>query len=165
MSDGRPAIMLSRSLSGWVLSRGYVDNVASGIADAVMDARAANRTNNVADLRALSERHWIEQLADGCGWRGQIVEVPDQTVPSALRLQGNVAQHLVFDTSRIRTELGYRERISLAESMRRTVEWELANPSDEYPANAPRYVEEDAVLATLDGAPTSHPADDRRGGG
>lgn len=150
MSDSRPAILLSRSLSDWVLSRGYVDNVASGIADAVMDARAANRTYNIADVHALSERHWVQHLADFCGWRGRIVEVRDESVPSALRPQGNFAQHLVIDTSRIREELGYRERISLAESVRRTVAWELANPAADYRANALPYLDEDAVLATLD---------------
>jgi nucleoside-diphosphate-sugar epimerase len=160
MSDRRPAILLSRSLSGWVASRGYVENVACGIADAVMNLRAANQTYNIADQRALSERQWVERLADACGWRGRIVEIPHESVPSALRLQGNLAQHLLLDTSRIREELGYRERVSLEESIRRTVAWDLANPPADLPADMPPYGEEDAVLATLDRARMAHRADD-----
>ena len=156
MSDSRPAILLSRSLSNWMLSRGYVGNIASGIADAVMDARAANRTYNIADAQALSERHWVQLLADYCGWRGRIVEVPDEGVPSALRHQGNFAQHLVFDTSRIRADLGYSEPISLAESVRRTVAWELANPPTHY--SSTQYLAEDGLLTELDRARMSHPA-------
>jgi nucleoside-diphosphate-sugar epimerase len=39
---------------------------------------------------------------------------------------GNLAQHWVVDTSRIRRELGYRERIAREEAIRRTVAWERA---------------------------------------
>ena len=130
MADGRPEISLSDGLSRWVVSRVYVENVAFGVAEAVMNDLAASRTYNVADLPAVSEREWVQQLATVTGWSGRIVEVPDDSIPPGVQLQGNFAQHLVLDTSRIRAELGYRERVSFHESVRRTAAWELANPSD-----------------------------------
>lgn len=130
MSDGLPEILISHGLSRWVVSRGYVENVASGIADALVNDGAADRTYNIADLPAVSELEWVRQLANATGWRGRVVEVPDESVPAGVQLQGNFAQHLVLDTSRIREELGYRERMPFDESVRRTVAWELANPPE-----------------------------------
>jgi nucleoside-diphosphate-sugar epimerase len=130
MSDDCPELLMSQDLGRWVVSRGYVENVASGIADAVVHDHAANRTYNMADVPALSELRWVQQLASATGWRGRIVEVPDGTIPTGVEVQGNFAQHLVLDTSRIRRDLGYRELVPLDESVRRTVAWELANPPD-----------------------------------
>ena len=63
-----------------------------------------------------------------------------------------MAQNLVTDTGRIRQELGYREEVPPAEALRRTVEWERANPPGQPPPLD--YVEEDRVLAEVKGRPT-----------
>ena len=44
---------------------------------------------------------------------------------------GNHLQHLFMDSSRIRNELGYSEFVPLDEAIRRTVEWEKANPPED----------------------------------
>ncbi len=41
---------------------------------------------------------------------------------------GNLDQHWVAETARIREELGYREPIAREEAIRRTIEWERAPP-------------------------------------
>jgi nucleoside-diphosphate-sugar epimerase len=148
MSDARPAILMSHGLSRWVISRAYVENAAAAIAEAIVSDRAANRIYNVADAPALSELQWVQTLADAAGWRGRIVTVPDQRLPPELQPRGNFAQHLTLDTSRIREELGYREGVPLAEAVRRTVAWELANPPADVPVEAFPYSAEDAVLAS-----------------
>jgi hypothetical protein len=58
---------------------------------------------------------------------------------------GNTAQHLVASSERIRTELGYRELLPREEAIRRTIEWERANPPAQ-PLAQFDYEAEDAAL-------------------
>jgi len=51
------------------------------------------------------------------------------------------------DSSRIRRELGYEERVSLDEALKRTIAWERANPPKEIDPKEFDYAGEDAFLA------------------
>jgi nucleoside-diphosphate-sugar epimerase len=149
MDDRRPAILLDERAAGWRWTRGYVEDVAAAIALAVRDERAAGRVYNAGELEAYSARDWVRHIADAAGWDGRIVAVPPDRLPAFLRFDLNSTQHLVSDSSRIRRELGYVERIPPGEALARTVAWERANPPAE-----PRpydYAAEDATLAALDG--------------
>jgi hypothetical protein len=55
-------------------------------------------------------------------------------------------QDLVADTSRIRDELGYSETLSRDEGLRRAIEWEREQQSDEPP---PDYTAEDSAIQSL----------------
>jgi len=72
--------------------------------------------------------------------------LPTARAPAHLLIPGNLDQHWVADTSRIRAELGYAEPVSRAEALRRTIEWERANPPAYDPAQFD-YAAEDAALA------------------
>jgi nucleoside-diphosphate-sugar epimerase len=78
-------------------------------------------------------------------WRGEIVVMPDESVPPALRMHGRLEQHWAVDSTRIRSELGYREPVTLADSLRLTIEWERANPPA-LNASLFDYAAEDAAL-------------------
>jgi hypothetical protein len=56
-------------------------------------------------------------------------------------------QPLVAETSRIRSEFGYEEKISCEEALRRAVEWERANPPLEIDAKRFAYAAEDLALS------------------
>jgi nucleoside-diphosphate-sugar epimerase len=45
-------------------------------------------------------------------------------LPEADRLPYDFAHHLAYDTTRIRTELGYTEAVPAAEALARILEWE-----------------------------------------
>ena len=62
------------------------------------------------------------------GWIGGLATLPAEQAPPHLRWPGNLDQHWTIDTARIREELGYREPIAREEAIRRTIEWERANP-------------------------------------
>ena len=68
-------------------------------------------------------------------------------------MPGNFAQHWVVDSTRIREELGYREPIARADAIRRTIEWERANPPVVDPA-AFDYAAEDGAIAALSQRPS-----------
>ena len=113
---------------------------------AAVSERAAGHIYNIGESNALSELEWARTIARATDWRGELVVVPNDLAPAHLRPPGNYAQHWVADTTRVREELGYRERISREEAVARTVEWELANPPAQVDLQQFDYAAEDATL-------------------
>ncbi len=144
IDDGRRAIIVPAP--SWRATKGYVENVADAIALAVTSEAAAGRVYNVGEADALDELAWARLVADVTGWTGELVPLDDQRVPPHLRLPGNIAQHWVADTSALRRELGYSERVAREEGVRRTIAWERATPAGFVPYRFD-YDAEDAALA------------------
>jgi nucleoside-diphosphate-sugar epimerase len=105
--------------------------------------------NDVASENAPTEVEWISTIADSVGWQGRVVAASSPLLRDYLREDGfDLRQDFVLDSSRIRPELGYREVVDEAEALRRTIEWERANPPT---SSVDRfdYDAEDEVLAGL----------------
>ncbi len=146
VADGRRVILFEEKLARWRAPRGYVENVAAAIALAATDDRAAGRVYNVGEKENLSELEWAQRVAAVAGWTGEFVLLPADRMPAHLLMPGNTEQHWSTDTTRVRTELGYREPIAQQEAIRRTIEWERANPTSSSP-HVFDYPAEDAALA------------------
>jgi nucleoside-diphosphate-sugar epimerase len=146
IDDRRPAILFEQGYARWRGPRGYVENVAAAIALAAASDRAAGRVYNVGEAESLTELEWAERIAAAAGWTGRFVTLPVDSMPPNLVLPGNTAQHWTIDTTRIREELGYREPVAQAEAIRRTIDWERANPTGSS-AHVFDYDAEDAALA------------------
>jgi nucleoside-diphosphate-sugar epimerase len=152
MDDGRPAIILEERQARWRWTRGYVESVADAIALALTDDRAANSIYNVGERDALAEADWVRSIGQAAGWDGEVITVTGDALPEHLAANVDYEHHLVTDTTRLRDELGYNERISLEDALRRTIDWERANPpAESYPAQI-EYAAEDALLAKLNNA-------------
>jgi nucleoside-diphosphate-sugar epimerase len=143
--DGRRAIMFPASLATWRSSRGYVANVAHAIALAATRDTATGRTYNVADSDAPSELDWARLVAAQLDWHGELVVLPDERTPPHLRLPGNLAQHWVADSTRIRDELGYHEQVDRSDAVATTIAWQREAPV--FAAQTFDYAAEDAALA------------------
>jgi nucleoside-diphosphate-sugar epimerase len=128
MDDGRPAILLDENQARWRWSHGYVENIAAAITLAITDDRARGRIYNVGEesVRTTAER--VRLLAKLVGWTGEIVTLPRASLPTNLRDAYNYSQDLAYDTSRIRSELGYKETVSVDEGLRRTIAGLRSNP-------------------------------------
>ena len=124
MEEGRSAVTIPESVADWRGPSGYVENVAAAIALAATTERAAGRVYNVGEAESWSELAWARLIAAAAGWRGKFVRVPDDESPPELRIPGDLRQHWVVDTTRIRAELGYAEPVPRDLAIRRTVEWE-----------------------------------------
>jgi nucleoside-diphosphate-sugar epimerase len=110
--------------------RGYVDNVAHAVLLAVDKAReSAGRIYNVGDETVWSLRQWVEAIASGLGSTCEVVSMPFDVARPARPYAGR-SFHWVPDIEKIRTELGYRDEVPIAEGMRRTVEWYLEKRPD-----------------------------------
>jgi nucleoside-diphosphate-sugar epimerase len=143
MLNRRHGILLQEGQAAWRWTRGYVGNVAAAIALAVTDPRTVRRVYNVGDDPALSERSWVERIGTAVGWKGGVVAVSASDLPKHLRQPFDWRYELWIDTSNIREELGYVERIPLDEALQRTIEWERSTLDGVEPLN---YGEEDAIL-------------------
>jgi len=146
MADRRPAILIDAHEADWRITRGYAENCAHAICLAITDPKANGRVYNVGETSALSQREWITRLAKIVGWEGKIVTFPQDRLPKHLKSDEHWEHHLVADTTRIRTELGYTEIVDADTALRRTVEWELANRVPD-PKERSEYAAEDAALA------------------
>jgi nucleoside-diphosphate-sugar epimerase len=146
MDDARPAILIDGRFADWRWVRGYVEDVAVAIALAATDERASGRVYNVAQPDAYSETQWARLVADAHGWQGEILAVPGAILPESLRMDYDERQEYVVSSDLIRRELGYEERVPLAEGLRRTIDWERANPPPDVERD---YEAEDRALAQL----------------
>lgn len=148
MEDGRPAILVERRMMDWRWTRGYVENVAAAISWSAGDQSSGSRIYNVGESNGLPEKDWIAQIAEVAGWLGQVVGVEPAQLPGQMR-SGLCWQHLLeTDTSLIHAQKGFSEPIRFREGMRRTVEWERANPPLVKPEDFD-YESEDQVLKAL----------------
>ncbi|HEY7170596.1 MAG TPA: NAD-dependent epimerase/dehydratase family protein [Vicinamibacterales bacterium] len=145
VDDRRRRIPYSIGTAGWRATKGYVGEVGAAIALATVSARAAGQIYNVGEPDAITELEWARLIAGSMQWNGEFVVLPDEQLPVYLRAPGNTAQHWATDTTKIRRELGYAERLPRDEAIRRTVEWERVNPPAGFTPHQFDYAAEDAV--------------------
>ena len=148
MDDGRRFILFADDVADVRTPRGYVEDVAAGIALAATSERAAGRIYNICESQTFSELEWAKKIAAATGWEGDFVVLPHDKTPPHLIYPFNTRQHLVVSSARIREELGYRETTPLAEAFQRTISWERAHPPQGIGVPF-AYEAEDAALANL----------------
>jgi nucleoside-diphosphate-sugar epimerase len=92
----------------WRWTHGFVENVAAAVALAATHPSAGGRVYNVGEA---STPTIAERLAP----------LPPSAIDPDLNSQFDFTQNIAYDTSRIRTELGYRETIPEEEALLRTL--------------------------------------------
>ncbi len=148
IDDGRRFILLNEAYANWRAPWGYTENVAHAVALAVGNERAAGRIYNVGEPDRPTMRDWIEELAAVTGWSGEIVTTPQACPPPDPSGQLNLSQHFDMDSTKIRGELGYSERIGRREALARTVDWDRSHPPRQLDPAQFDYAAEDALLAS-----------------
>jgi hypothetical protein len=146
IDDGRKQIIFADDVAPLRTPRGYVEDVAAAIALAATSPHAAGRIYNICETESFGELDWARKIAACSGWPGDFVVLPHDRTPKHLLLPGNTAQHVVASSERIRKELGYHELLPREEAIRRTIEWERANPPAD-PTAQFDYEAEDEALA------------------
>ncbi len=146
IDDGRRAILLNETHARWRAPWGYTDNVAEAIALAVASDRAAGQIYNVGEPHRPTMRDCLENLAHVTGWSGEIVTTPRNCPPPDPSRQLNLKQHLDFDSSKIRAELGFSELVGRREALAVTVDWERSHPPRQLDPAQYDYAAEDAML-------------------
>ena len=88
MDDRRPAIIMSAPLAAWRSPRGYVENVAAGIALAAMSDASVGRIYNIGEQRSYSELEWAQRVAKAAGWNGEFTISRRNRCPRTSASQG-----------------------------------------------------------------------------
>jgi nucleoside-diphosphate-sugar epimerase len=122
--DARENITISEAKARWSWTRGYVEDIAFGLALAAVDRNAVSQIFNVGEKEAEAEIDWIRRIGRAAGWAGEIEIISADKLPKELAEQYDWNHHLAGDTRRIRQILGYEETISPNEAMERSVRWE-----------------------------------------
>jgi len=143
IDDGRRAIIVP--VARWRATRGYVEDVAGAIAAAATHG-AGGQIYNVGEPDVLDELGWAQLVADCTGWTGELIELTEEQTPPHLRQPGNMEQHWIADTSRLRRELGYAERVTRREAVERTIAWQRT-AAPQLPIYRFDYPAEDAAVA------------------
>ncbi|MCQ6267558.1 NAD-dependent epimerase/dehydratase family protein [Fictibacillus sp. WQ 8-8] len=143
MSDQRPYILLSESLAGWRWTRGYVENMAEGILQAVLNDQAKGKIYNLGENEAFTMKEWVKKLATSLQWKGKIVVLPDSKLTETYSWGINAEQDVIFTSDKIRSELGFTETVSLEDGLKRTIDWELKNPPETHGLD---YEAEDEIM-------------------
>ncbi|NER82788.1 MAG: NAD-dependent epimerase/dehydratase family protein [Leptolyngbya sp. SIO1D8] len=128
LNADRPAILLEASLANWRSSYSYVDNVAWGIALAVIQPQPHDCIFNISELNPLSEAEQLALLGTLANWSGQVIAVSRDHLPDTWHFPFNMQQDWVTDSTQIRQILGYQEPIDRTEALKRTLDWERSHP-------------------------------------
>jgi nucleoside-diphosphate-sugar epimerase len=148
IEDARPFILIGKGQSTWRFTHGYVENVSQALVLAITQNEASGRIYNVGEESPPPWARWAGAVGKAMQWRGQVKIIPDDRLPRHLADNLDFRQDWVVDTSRIRRELGYRERIPLDECMRRASAWERSVLGTRDPSGFD-YAAEDRVVAEL----------------
>jgi nucleoside-diphosphate-sugar epimerase len=149
MLDGRPGIVLAEPWARWRGTLAYSENIAAAIVLAATREEAAG-AYNIGDPTPTAIADLVSAIATTVGWTGRVVSVPAGDLPLAMRPSAGLVQELILDSTRIRSELGFREPVPAEVGVWRAVEWMRANPptpDDPMGRLRPEYAAEDAVLA------------------
>jgi nucleoside-diphosphate-sugar epimerase len=93
----------------------------------------------------VTRKEWVEAIGQAAGWAGEVITVPTERLPDHLRSPVSFDHDIFVDTSRIRNELGYVEKVSREDGLKRTILWERANPPLEIDPKNFDYQAEDEV--------------------
>ena len=130
--DGRKPLILADG-GRTVESAAYVENVAHAVLLAVDHIdRSAGQVYNVADDELYSRLQVVDVVEEELGHRFERINLPyEVAAPAYPTIHHHSSQHRIIDTTRIRTELGYRDIVPPLEALRRTIRWQVANlPAD-----------------------------------
>ncbi len=166
--DRRRAILLEPGMANFRWTHAYVENIARAFVLALTIPHAApsettpapsSRIYNVSETPfhsdagvtngapTIAERlHWLARAA---GYKGRIVVVPRDRAPQHLIKPFHFENDVATSDALIRKELGYAEAVGVEEGLKRTVQWERANPPEEVDAAEFDYAAEDALLREL----------------
>ncbi|HYK41911.1 MAG TPA: NAD-dependent epimerase/dehydratase family protein [Thermoanaerobaculia bacterium] len=120
-------VVLGREQAAFRWTHGYVEDVAEAVVLAVCRERAKGRVYNVGEADAPTTAQRIDAFGRALGWKGSVVAVDESSLPAHLAASpGAFRQDLIYDTSRIRGELDWKEAVPADEAFRRTAAWEAS---------------------------------------
>jgi nucleoside-diphosphate-sugar epimerase len=111
-------------------TRGYAENMAHAVMLAVdKPDKASGQIYNTGDEDIFSLYEWVTMITEIMGHEWEIVNMPREMAMPCQHFFGltDSTLHKVFDISKIKKELGYKDLIPAKEALKETVQWYLEN--------------------------------------
>jgi nucleoside-diphosphate-sugar epimerase len=115
----------------WIITRCAARNAAEVVLKLVDSPDVANgKYYNAADDDQFTVRQLAEMVIDHVGAEMELVGVPSALSPSGFRefVPPGGKPHILVDSSRAKSELGYREVVPARAALVETIDWMLSNP-------------------------------------
>ncbi|MEM7404606.1 MAG: epimerase [Pseudomonadota bacterium] len=131
--DGRRHIVLPDA-GLTMLSRGFARNMAGAVLLAVdQPDNAAGQLYHAADTHQLSLAQWVQVIAAAVGSELEVISVPAALAYPArnLMISRRTSHHQLFDTFKLRAELGYADLVSPLDALAETARWYAEHPPEE----------------------------------
>jgi nucleoside-diphosphate-sugar epimerase len=125
MFRGDSELRIQHEWASWRWTHALAEDAAEAVVLAAANPRSAGRIYNVGEAHTPTMAARLAGFATAMGWRGHIVEVPASALDESDRLPYDFAHHLLYDTSRVRAELGYSETLPPDLALARILEYEL----------------------------------------
>lgn len=145
MLDKRPFIVVAETQADWRWTHAYSVDVAHGLALAALKPSESNRIFNIGEKKAPTILERISHLATIIGWDGDVVALPESKLPAHVIPAGNFDQNLELDSSKIRSEIGYKEETDYYDGLYESIEWYRENLPSKYKGVKFNYKSEDAL--------------------
>ena len=123
MLRGDRKLRVQEGWARWRWTHGFAEDVAEAVVSAVINPASTGRIYNVGEYHAPTMVDRLVEFASVAGWQGRIIEVPASELPETDRMLYDFSHHIVCDTTRIRTELDYKEVIPHELALTRTLEY------------------------------------------
>lgn len=115
-----------------LISRGFAENIAHAIMLALENpSTSAAQIYNICDEQLLFNQQWVSLLSEIMQHRFNTVDMPFSALPSGFRAtppQLLYRHHCVLSVEKIKTQLGYRDVVSVEEALERVVKHYWDNP-------------------------------------
>jgi nucleoside-diphosphate-sugar epimerase len=85
---------------------------------------------NVCEQESWRMREWAERIQQASSCTAELVQVPEERLPTDMQLAATFRGNLSFDAGKLRESLGWTETDRL-EALQRSVSWHLSHPPDE----------------------------------
>jgi nucleoside-diphosphate-sugar epimerase len=131
--DGRDHIVLPDS-GLTMITRGYGENMAHAVLLAVDQPDVAGgQIYNAGDVHQLTLAQWVEVITRTMGAELDVISVPGEFAYPArnMMISRRTSNHQLFDMHKIRSELGYKDKVPVLEALSATVKFYLDNPPEE----------------------------------
>lgn len=123
--DKNPDLLMAATEQSQMFTYGYVENVAAAIVHSFGLAQTKGEIYNLGEEDVRTQRRWAELYAEQAGHTFRFRILPPEMLGS---VNDESPRNFIMDTSKFRTETGFRDPVDLKEAIKRTYDWAVSHP-------------------------------------
>jgi nucleoside-diphosphate-sugar epimerase len=125
LADGQKEMVVSSTTRSQLYTYGYVENVAAAVVHSFGLPQTVGQVYNLGENQARAQSLWTELYAEAAGKELKQRVVPPEVLGGEA---GEAPRAFIMDCSKFARDTGFKEPVSLKESVQRTYDWAIAHP-------------------------------------